>query len=154
MFSFQDWSFDFIICGICSEQLNDAVHFKQLCKNSYLSFQTDKIQIDIEYSSINDELLQNNTDCDSSKEDLDTQDINPEILSSSIKSIRKTEDNLTCNNQVAIILPACEICGTSFKNNYLLKRHRQNVHATEKKFACEICQKSFVSLVYLNAHKQ
>lgn len=56
--------------------------------------------------------------------------------------------------QLTNILPACELCGTTFKNNYLLKRHRQNVHATVKKFKCNICEKQFVSLVYLNAHKK
>ncbi|KAK9876007.1 hypothetical protein WA026_011123 [Henosepilachna vigintioctopunctata] len=48
----------------------------------------------------------------------------------------------------------CDICGTSFNNKYLLKRHKKNVHATEKSFKCDICPSSFVSPVYLKAHQK
>ncbi|KAJ8921216.1 hypothetical protein NQ315_013688 [Exocentrus adspersus] len=52
------------------------------------------------------------------------------------------------------IPPTCSLCGTTFCNKYLLKRHLQNVHATEKKFKCDVCTRSFASSVYLNAHKR
>ncbi|XP_045466958.1 zinc finger protein OZF-like [Harmonia axyridis] len=48
----------------------------------------------------------------------------------------------------------CDVCGTLFNNKYLLKRHKKNVHATEKNFKCDQCPSTFVSLVYLNAHKK
>lgn len=50
--------------------------------------------------------------------------------------------------------PTCSLCGTTFCNKYLLKRHLQNVHATEKKFKCDTCDRTFASSVYLNAHKR
>lgn len=50
--------------------------------------------------------------------------------------------------------PTCSLCGTTFGNKYLLKRHLQNVHATEKRFKCDMCERTFVSSVYLNAHKR
>ncbi|XP_018574205.1 zinc finger protein 585B-like [Anoplophora glabripennis] len=50
--------------------------------------------------------------------------------------------------------PTCSLCGTTFCNKYLLKRHLQNVHATEKKFKCDMCDRTFASSVYLNAHKR
>lgn len=53
-----------------------------------------------------------------------------------------------------LVSPTCEMCGTTFGNKYLLKRHIRNVHASEKKFKCEICNSAFVSPVYLNAHKR
>ncbi|KAL3270833.1 hypothetical protein HHI36_021353 [Cryptolaemus montrouzieri] len=48
----------------------------------------------------------------------------------------------------------CDLCGTLFNNKYLLKRHKKNVHATEKNYKCDLCPSSFVSPVYLNAHKK
>ncbi|KAJ8958069.1 hypothetical protein NQ318_002082 [Aromia moschata] len=66
----------------------------------------------------------------------------------------KTETAPKVDDIDANIVPTCAICGTTFCNKYLLKRHLQNVHATEKKFKCDTCERPFASAVYLNAHKR
>lgn len=70
-----------------------------------------------------------------------------------------SESTKRINNKIVSELdpkvsPACSLCGTTFCNKYLLKRHLQNVHATEKKFKCDTCDRTFASSVYLNAHKR
>ncbi|KAJ8930940.1 hypothetical protein NQ314_016204 [Rhamnusium bicolor] len=64
------------------------------------------------------------------------------------------------------IPPMCSLCGTTFCNKYLLKRHLQNVHATEKRFKCDLyhagdrshicsfCGKGFITASDLYHHEK
>ncbi|KAJ8978860.1 hypothetical protein NQ317_009004 [Molorchus minor] len=79
---------------------------------------------------------------------------NQQKVKTSENEIIPTTDNVKIDETDLKIAPTCTLCGTTFCNKYLLKRHLQNVHAAEKKFKCDTCNSSFVSPVYLNAHKR
>ena len=47
----------------------------------------------------------------------------------------------------------CDICHKVFKNKYILKTHKANIHNTERqRFECHHCHKSFASKYYLARH--
>ena len=47
----------------------------------------------------------------------------------------------------------CDICHKMFKNKYILKTHKANIHNSERqRYECHICHKSFASKYYLARH--
>ena len=47
----------------------------------------------------------------------------------------------------------CDICHKVFKNKYILKTHKANIHNSERqRYECHICHKNFASKYYLARH--
>ncbi|XP_035909058.1 zinc finger protein 850-like [Anopheles stephensi] len=49
---------------------------------------------------------------------------------------------------------ACDVCGASFHNKGLLKRHRRALHSTELLFECKHCSKKFAVVEKLKIHQR
>uniref|UniRef100_A0A182SJM4 C2H2-type domain-containing protein n=1 Tax=Anopheles maculatus TaxID=74869 RepID=A0A182SJM4_9DIPT len=49
---------------------------------------------------------------------------------------------------------ACDVCGASFNNKGLLKRHRRALHSTELLFECKHCSKKFAVVEKLKIHQR
>ncbi|XP_075224326.1 uncharacterized protein LOC142326076 isoform X7 [Lycorma delicatula] len=47
----------------------------------------------------------------------------------------------------------CNICGASFKDNYVLKNHLET-HSNERKYKCDLCDKTFKLKTVLRTHKR
>ncbi|XP_044260337.1 zinc finger protein 595-like [Tribolium madens] len=137
-----EWQIESQICLPCLEQLENVCTFRDLCIKSYLKRKnSSEIKLEEEKPPIkedNDRFV-----CFHCEKTFKIKS----ILEDHIK-YKHTETDLTKP------LNICDVCGSSFSNKYLLKRHLKNVHATEKKFKCELCERKFASPVYLNAHKR
>ncbi|XP_052894386.1 zinc finger protein 420-like [Anopheles moucheti] len=48
----------------------------------------------------------------------------------------------------------CDVCGSSFVNKGLLKRHRRSLHSTDLLFECKLCSKKFAVVEKLKIHQR
>ena len=47
----------------------------------------------------------------------------------------------------------CDTCGCTFRTNFSLQRHKENVHLKLKAWTCDLCEKSFGEKRDMNRHK-
>ena len=84
------------------------------------------------------------------KNEMDTEHIQPSIISPPVKSILKLQTTKQAKN-IEGKLNKCSFCEKKFNNKLRLKYH-VNTHTKEKPFVCNICQNSFYSPRALRRH--
>ncbi|CAG9821460.1 unnamed protein product [Phaedon cochleariae] len=154
------WDKSFKLCVQCEHNLERTYDFKELCINSYTSWKN------IECVPQNN--VETNSDNENSSAPMEEPDDDfakaigtkndPKNENTTVIKNEKYVDNertpITVGVKKTDNGSTCTLCGTTLTNKYLLRRHIQNVHATEKKYRCEMCQRAFTSAVYLSAHKR